>query len=72
MNCWYDENGNLTTLKRYTSNANVLDNLTYNYRPYTNIDTLISNSSGSSAAYTYDAIGTFNSTPSPGQIFYII
>lgn len=46
----YDGNGNITGLKRYGDNATLNDNLTYSYRPGTDIDTLITNSAGVGAA----------------------
>ena len=50
------------------------DNLTYSYRPGTDLDTLITNSAGVGAAYTYDWSGniTSNSRDSVGFILYDI
>ena len=70
----YDGNGNITGLKRYGDNATLNDNLTYSYRPGTDIDTLITNSAGVGAAYTYDWSGniTSNSRDGAGFILYDI
>ena len=46
QNTEYDDNGNMKTLSRYENNATLVDNLSYNYRPGTDIDTLITNSAG--------------------------
>ncbi len=70
----YDGNGNITGLTRYGDNATLNDNLTYSYRPGTDLDTLITNSAGTGAAYTFDSSGNVisNSRDSVGFILYDI
>jgi RHS repeat-associated protein len=67
----YDDNGNLTTLKRYGSGTTEIDDLSYHYRPNTDIDTLITNSVGTGATYTYDGNGNMLSD-SRDSIAFII
>ncbi len=70
----YDGSGNITGLTRYGDNAALNDNLTYSYRPGTDLDTLITNSAGAGAAYTYDSTGNVisDSRDSVGFILYDI
>jgi RHS repeat-associated protein len=73
----YDENysfsddGNFKTLQRYGSGSSVIDNLSYKYRPNTNIDTLITNSAGTGSTYTYDYNGNVVSDSRSGIAFMI-
>jgi RHS repeat-associated protein len=67
----YDNSGNLLTLQRYNQSAIRTDNLTYHYRENTDVDTLISNSDGTGAAYTYDNNGNMTSD-SRDSIAFII
>jgi len=50
----YDNDGNVLSLKRYGSNENIIDNLTYSYYVNTNKINMVS---GQDAQYTYDAAG---------------
>lgn len=67
----YDYNGNLWTLQRDSSGTTLVDNLSYKYRPGTDLDTLITNSAGAGSAYTYDPNGNIISDSRDGITFTI-
>jgi len=67
----YDANGNITVLQRNGSAGSLIDNLSYKYRPGTNIDTLITNSAGTNTAYTYDSNGNVASDSRDSLAFAI-
>lgn len=67
----YDNNGNILSLVRNGSGTTAIDNLSYKYRPGTDIDTLITNSAGSGSTYTYDSNGNITSDSKHNSAFII-
>ena len=58
MTTSYYDDGNVRNLQRNGSTGSQVDNLNYDYRPGTHIDTLITNATGNpGSVYTYDSNG---------------